>query len=211
MFLPLSRDFSLADANEIAENAFQRRPMLQRRPTSTGRALREGARGYRVEAADRTYHSGRSRELLKTKCVLSDIFVIIGFRSGSGAVRTPLANIKVARFDGHRPRYAGAVGTGFSERVASALRERLDRLRRERCAVAGLKVGGAVWVSPDLSRDRLPPRNDARRASTRELSSASPFRTGSHPLASLARLPATARPRGRRGRSWQAVRGAFCP
>ncbi len=48
------------------------------------------------------------------------------------------------------PRYAGAVGTGFSEWVAAALRERLDSIRSERCAVAGLKAGGAVWVSPDL-------------------------------------------------------------
>ena len=29
-------------------------------------------------------------------------------------MRAPLANIKVARFDGERLRYAGAVGTGFS-------------------------------------------------------------------------------------------------
>ena len=65
-------------------------------------------------------------------------------------LRAPLANINVARFDGKSLRYAGAVGTGFSERVAEALRERLDRLRAERCAVAGLKVSGAVWVSPDL-------------------------------------------------------------
>ena len=80
----------------------------------------------------------------------SDTFVIIGFQPGSGAVRAPLANMKVARFDGERLRYAGAIGTGFSERVAAALRERLDRIRAERCAVAGLKVSGAVWVSPDL-------------------------------------------------------------
>ena len=68
-------------------------------------------------------------------------FVIIGFQPGSGAVWTPLANIKVARFDGYRLRYAGAVGTGFSERVAATLRERLDRIRTERCVVVGLKVG----------------------------------------------------------------------
>ena len=49
---------------------------------------------------DRAYHSGRSRDWLKTKCVQSDTFVIIGFQPGSGAVRAPLANIKVARFDG---------------------------------------------------------------------------------------------------------------
>ena len=99
---------------------------------------------------DRAYHSGRSRGWLKTKCVLTDSFVIIGYQPGTGAVRTPIANIKIARFDGQRPRYAGAVGTGFSEAVAAALRERLDRIKAPTCAVRGLKVGGAVWVSPDL-------------------------------------------------------------
>ena len=99
---------------------------------------------------DKPYRSGRRTEWLKTKCVQSDTFVIIGYQPGSGAVRTPLANIKVASFDGQRLRYAGAVGTGFSEPVAAALRTRLDGLRTERCAIAELKVSGAVWVSPDL-------------------------------------------------------------
>lgn len=99
---------------------------------------------------DRAYRSGRSRDWLKTKCVLTDAFVIIGYQPGSGAVRAPLANIKIASFDGQRLRYAGAVGTGFSERVAAALRERLDRIKAPACANRGLKVGGAVWVSPDL-------------------------------------------------------------
>ena len=99
---------------------------------------------------DRAYRSSRSRDWLKTKCVLSDAFVIIGYQPGTGAVRTPIANIKIARFDGERLRYAGAVGTGFSEAVAAALRQRLDRIKASGCAVRGLKVGGAVWVSPDL-------------------------------------------------------------
>ena len=99
---------------------------------------------------DRAYRSVRSRDWLKTKCMLADAFKIMSYQPGTGAVRAPLANIKIARFDGERLRYAGAVGTGFSELVAEALRERLDRIRAPACAVRGLKVGGAVWVSPDL-------------------------------------------------------------
>ena len=99
---------------------------------------------------DRAYHSGRSRDWLKTKCVLTDDFVIIGYQPGTGAVRAPLANLKIASFDGKRLRYAGAVGTGFSEAVAEALRKRLDGIKAARCPIAGLRVGGAVWVSPDL-------------------------------------------------------------
>ena len=99
---------------------------------------------------DKPYRSGWRTEWLKTKCVQSDTFVIIGYQPGGGAVRTPLANIKVASVDGTRLRYAGAVGTGFSERVATALRARLDRIVTPRCPIAGLKVAGALWVSPDL-------------------------------------------------------------
>ena len=102
---------------------------------------------------DLPYRSGRRRDWLKTKCVQSDTFVIIGFQPGSGAVRTPLANIKIARFDGQRLGYAGAVGTGFSERVAEALRAKLDGLRAARCAIPKLRVSGAVWVTPDLKAE----------------------------------------------------------
>ena len=99
---------------------------------------------------DKPYRAGRSRAWLKTKCVQSEEFVIIGFQPTSGPVRGAFANIKIATFDGARLRYAGAVGTGFSEAVAAALRKRLDAIVTPRCAVAGLKGKGAVWVSPDL-------------------------------------------------------------
>ena len=99
---------------------------------------------------DKPYRSGRRTEWLKTKCVQADEFVIIGYQPGGGAVRTPLPNIKVASFDGQRLRYVGAVGTGFSDDVAAALRARLDRIRAPRCAVPGLKVAGAVWCTPNL-------------------------------------------------------------
>ena len=49
---------------------------------------------------------------------------------------------------------AGALGTGWIERVAAALRACLDWLATPRCPVTGLKVSGAVWVLPDL-RDEI--------------------------------------------------------
>ena len=76
--------------------------------------------------------------------------MIIGYQPTSGAVRGALANIKIATFDGTRLRYAGAVGTGFSDAVATALRKRLDAIVTVKCPVASLKGKGAVWVAPDL-------------------------------------------------------------
>ena len=116
-------------------------------------ACEQDLEGIVSKRLDKPYRSGRSSGWLKTKCVKSDAFVIVGYQPGSGAVRTHLANIKVATFDGHALRYAGAVGTGFSEAVATMLRQRLDKIATSRCAVAGLKVKGAVWVVPDLKAE----------------------------------------------------------
>ena len=99
---------------------------------------------------DKPYRGGRSQSWLKTKCMQSDTFVIVGYQPCPGAVRAPLANLKIASFDGHVLRYVGAVGTGFSEAVATMLRGKLDKIVAARCAVAGLKVKGAMWVAPDL-------------------------------------------------------------
>ncbi|WP_180982540.1 non-homologous end-joining DNA ligase [Methylocella silvestris] len=99
---------------------------------------------------DKPYRSGRSKDWLKTKCVQTEEFVVIGYQPSSGAVRAPLANIKVARREDGTLRYMGAVGTGFSERVAKVLRDRLDAIRSPRCAVPKLKVAGALWTKPDL-------------------------------------------------------------
>ena len=113
-------------------------------------ACEQGLEGDVSKRLDKPYRGGRSRSWLKTMCVQSDTFVIIGYQPGSGAVRTPLANLKIASFNGHMLRYVGAVGTGFSEAVATMLRGKLDKIVAPRCAVAGLKVKGAVWVTPDL-------------------------------------------------------------
>jgi bifunctional non-homologous end joining protein LigD len=102
---------------------------------------------------DAPYRSGRSKAWLKTKCVLSEAFVIIGYQPTSGAVRGALANLKLARFDGTGLVYVGSVGTGFSDAVATMLRERLDALATPKCAVPRLAAKGAVWVRPELQAE----------------------------------------------------------
>jgi bifunctional non-homologous end joining protein LigD len=49
--------------------------------------------------------------------------------------------------------YVGAVGTSFSDSVGTMLRAKLDAIRTPKCAVAGLKTKGAVWVRPDLQAE----------------------------------------------------------
>jgi bifunctional non-homologous end joining protein LigD len=99
---------------------------------------------------DSAYRSGKSKSWLKTKCVQSDVFVVIGYQQSSGSIRAPLADLKLAQFDGATLHYVGTVGTGFSDAVAAALRQRLDRIITSKSAVSGLKMKGAVWTTPDL-------------------------------------------------------------
>ena len=109
-----------------------------------------GPEGIVPKRLEKPYRSGRRLEWLKTKCVHSDTFVVIGYQPTSGAVRGALANLKIVTFDGTRLRYAGAVGTGFSDTVAAALRGRLDTIATRKCPVAGLRGKCAVWDTPDL-------------------------------------------------------------
>ena len=123
---------------------------------------------------DRAYHSGRSRDWLKTKCVLSDTFIIIGFQA------------ELRRPSGHRSptsRSRASTDTAYAMPARSAPGSANASLRRYASgstafgrALCGrrLTVGGAVWVSPDLqAEDRLPRRDSVGRASTREFQGSS--------------------------------------
>jgi bifunctional non-homologous end joining protein LigD len=95
---------------------------------------------------DLPYRSGRCQDWLKVKCVQSDAFLIIGYQpDGRGGI----ANLKLAVEENGALRYAGAVGTGFSEASMRTLRQRLDPLAEPRSAAAWPKVKGAVWVRPE--------------------------------------------------------------
>ena len=49
-------------------------------------------------------------------------------------------------------RYAGGVGMGFSKAVAASLRARLDKIVVARGILPGLKIAGAMWVDPGITR-----------------------------------------------------------
>lgn len=117
-------------------------PNLPMRPVGhvvgNGPSVFEAARGLGLEGIvskrrGQPYRPGRNTSWLKIKCALRQEFVIGGFtlpkgaRSGIGAV-----------FCGHGDdagnlRFAGKVGTGFTERVATELRQRLARLEQAPC------------------------------------------------------------------------------
>ena len=65
-------------------------------------------------------------------------------------MRTAIANLQVATPEGGRLRYAGAVGTGFSDAGAFELKQALDTVKIDRPALATPRVKGAVWTRPGI-------------------------------------------------------------
>lgn len=99
------------------------------------------------------YVSGRSGHWTKLKCVQRQDFVIGGYTLPEGA-RPGVGALLVGQFDpAGRLRYAGTVGTGFTERLSVQLRQRLDALARPQSPFAGATghEGRARWVRPQLA------------------------------------------------------------
>lgn len=114
----------------------------------------EGVIGKRLDAS---YESGRSQSWVKLKCVKRQELVVIGYtlprgsRVGIGALLLAVHEQKGRK----ALRYAGAVGTGFSDTVLRALREALDAMRVDTPPfpdgeTPALAPRGARWVRPRL-------------------------------------------------------------
>lgn len=115
-------------------------------------ACRKGWEGLVAKRADAPYQHKRSRDWLKFKCVNEQEFVIGGFTDPAGA-RLGLGALLIGYYDsGGRLRYAGKVGTGYSESLLRDLSARLRRLERDDPPFAAddLPRRGVHWVHPEL-------------------------------------------------------------
>ena len=86
----------------------------------------EGLIGKRVESP---YRAGRSRDWVKLKCRSRQEVVIGGYSEPAGA-RSDFGALLVGVRDGKMLRYAGRVGTGFTQASLAALRKRLNAIAR---------------------------------------------------------------------------------
>jgi bifunctional non-homologous end joining protein LigD len=92
----------------------------------------------------RSYHSGRSGDWLKIKCVQSETFAVIGYRaSGSGISKLLLAGRKNGVWA-----YAGSVGSGLTERLSAWLRETLGKRVLKTSVAPG--AGQAIFTKPEV-------------------------------------------------------------
>jgi bifunctional non-homologous end joining protein LigD len=116
-------------------------------------ACRHGFEGIVSKRRDLPYQPGRGRSWLKTKCSLRQEFVIGGFTDPQGA-RSGIGALIVGVRERGGLRFAGKVGTGFTQASAEELRRRLTALRRrdspfaERVPTSLART--AHWVAPEL-------------------------------------------------------------
>jgi bifunctional non-homologous end joining protein LigD len=113
-------------------------------------ACAKGWEGLIAKRASSTYVHGRSRDWLKLKCALEQELVIGGYTPPQGA-RKYFGALLVGYYEDGELRYAGKVGTGFSEATLRSLGAKLEALRTDDCPFTrdGLPRR-AVWVKPEL-------------------------------------------------------------
>jgi bifunctional non-homologous end joining protein LigD len=110
-----------------------------------------GQEGIISKKADAPYRHARTKNWLKVKCTHRQEFVIIGWSESDKKGRGFRA-LLLGLNEGGKLRYAGKVGTGFSQAVQLELRERLDKLSTEKAPapVPRPEARGAHWVKPQL-------------------------------------------------------------
>jgi bifunctional non-homologous end joining protein LigD len=101
--------------------------------------------------AEAPYRGARTKTWLKIKCTLRQEFVIIGWSTSDKKGRGFRALLLGLNEDGQL-RYAGKVGTGFSNEVQLDLRARLDKIATDKptAPVPRADARGANWVKPRL-------------------------------------------------------------
>jgi bifunctional non-homologous end joining protein LigD len=117
-------------------------------------ACRFAVEGLVSKQVDGRYVSGRSRQWLKSKCLLRQEFVVVGFTRPQGT-RLHFGALLLGYYDAQqRLVYCGRVGTGFT---AESLAELSDELRRRTIDQRPVKVvpadadtRGVTWVRPEL-------------------------------------------------------------
>ena len=162
-------EYYLFDAPSVAGSLDERRRTLEALPLeppivvppvfddvddalSAARAL--GLEGIVVKDPASPYRPGsRSDEWLKVKFTHTQDVVIGGIRAGRGARTGSIGSLLVGVQTPAGLRYAGRVGTGFSERTLERLQQSLEPLRTDDCpflAVPEADRRDATWVLPEL-------------------------------------------------------------
>lgn len=151
------RALPLRDRRALLEQALEVDDVVRRSEVLDGdvdtllaEARAEGWEGLIAKRAGSTYQGKRSRDWLKLKVVRQQEVVVVGFTEPSGG-RTHLGALLVGYHEDGRLRFAGKVGTGFSQAALKDLRARLDAMEVATPPVTDPpREKGAHWVRPEL-------------------------------------------------------------
>ena len=112
---------------------------------------RLGLEGMISKRADSRYRSGRSGDWLKSRCVLAQEFVVVGFVPSTTS-RRAIGSLVLGLYGADGLTHAGRVGTGFTQDEAKALFDGLDQIRTQTSPL-NRKISpdaekGVRWVEP---------------------------------------------------------------
>ncbi|MDQ0145873.1 ATP-dependent DNA ligase [Pseudarthrobacter niigatensis] len=113
-----------------------------------------GLEGVMAKRTDSRYASGqRTRTWIKLKTEQTQEVVVGGWRPGKGGRQDTVGSLLVGIPDGGKLQYVGRVGSGFSSRELTELRQTVERLGRKTSPfhdVPRPDSADAHWVSPEL-------------------------------------------------------------
>jgi bifunctional non-homologous end joining protein LigD len=114
-------------------------------------ACRSGWEGLIAKRADAPYVAGRSKNWLKLKCVWEQELVIGGYTDPTGS-RTDFGALLVGYYENGSLRYAGKVGTGYTNTTLRELGARLRKLETGESPFADARPipRGTHWTRPTL-------------------------------------------------------------
>jgi len=114
-------------------------------------ACQSGWEGLIAKRADAPYIAGRSKNWLKLKCVWEQELVIGGYSDPRGS-RQAFGALLVGYYERGSLRYAGKVGTGYTQAILHDLGNRLRKLETAEPAFVDARPvpPGTHWTRPEL-------------------------------------------------------------
>ena len=130
-------------------------PVLEERVEHILESARElGLEGVMAKRTDSRYVSGqRTRTWTKLKVEQTQEVVVGGWRPGKGGREDTVGSLLVGIPDGRKLQYAGRVGSGFSSRELTELRQTVERLARKTSPFQDVPredAADAHWITPEL-------------------------------------------------------------
>lgn len=114
------------------------------------KACQLGWEGIIAKRLDAPYQGRRSRDWLKFKCHKSQELIIIGYTAPKGH-REAFGALLVGYYKQKKLRYAGKVGTGFTEKTLANLKKKMDQHMSPHASVEEpIREKDIIWLKPVL-------------------------------------------------------------